>query len=136
MAAGAGVGAGTAVGGASGCAGLVGAGDAGDAGAGANVFAAVVSVTVSTGLGVGSEVAGSGVVAVGVDLGLSVGGGLVTGASGKSGGGDFSGAGVTGGGGFGIAACFCGVTDVCKLTWIRSSSSSSSDTSARLSLAH
>ena len=107
MAAGAGVGAGTAVGGASGCAGLVGAGDAGDAGA--DVFAAVVSVTVSTGLGVGSEVAGSGVVAVGVDLGLSVGGGLVTGASGKSGGGDFSGAGVTGGGGFGIAACFCGV---------------------------
>jgi hypothetical protein len=66
---------------------------------------------------------------------FAVGGGLVTVASGKRGD-DFSEVGVTEGGWSGMVSWIGGLVVVCKLTSIRFSWSSSSDTNARLSLAH
>ena len=81
----------------------------------------------------GIAIAGS--VTVGAAASFAVGGGLVTGASGARGG-DFSEAGVTEGGWSGMVSWIGGLVVVCKLTSIRFSWSSSSDTNARLSLAH
>lgn len=115
---------------------MPGSGDAGASGGGAATVVAAVSGTGSAGLLVLSEgIASAGSVTVGAAASFAVGGWLVTVASGKRGD-DFSEAGVTGGGWSGMAFWIGGLIMVCKLTSIRSSWSSSSDTNARLSFAH